>query len=169
MSLSVDKVKWLPLATFTVLCMVWAWFYRVDSVLNEYGKARPEWVLLLDGFILLPIIYWFCIKDKRQAVIKILSYSCLVVLIGSFLIPEQEKAIWQQLELGRYAVVGAFLVIELVAVYTVITLMKVVLSRAVDIDNEIERVVNRIWFVGSLKIFYIRSASLDVCIIRKPH
>lgn len=95
----------LPFLFLVCISTWWGFYYQSNSKLNDYGSANFEWLFLLDALIVLPIICFFCAKDKKEGVLKAVVLSCLAVLIGSYVIPEQSKLIWHYLENGRYFVV----------------------------------------------------------------
>ncbi len=108
----------IPLIFLVCVSIFWGFYYASNSSLNDFGAANYEWLFLIDGLLVLPLLCFLCIKDKKQAVIKALVMGCLVVLIGSYIIPEPSKFIWHYLESGRYVVLLAFLLFEVVAIST---------------------------------------------------
>ena len=86
--------KNVPLLYLAVICVFWTYFYLSASFINTYGAEKPEWLLLIDGLLVLPILCFFCLKDKKEATIKALIYSCLIIFLGSFIIPENSKFLW---------------------------------------------------------------------------
>lgn len=136
----------LPLLFLIGVSIFWGYYYQSNSALNDYGAANFEWLYLIDGLLVLPILCFLCIKNKKEALLKSVLYGCLVVLIGSYIVPEQSKLIWHYLESGRYLVVAMILVFELIAISTVYLSIKAALNRRVDPDLAISEPIKR--FLG---------------------
>lgn len=136
----------LPLLFLIVISIWWAFYYQSNSFLNDFGNANFEWLFLIDGLIVLPILCWFCIADKKEAVLKIVVYSSLVVFIGSFIIPATSKLIWPYLESGRYIALLALVLIEVTAIITVSMAIHAALKGDTDPDIAISSPVKR--FLG---------------------
>ena len=134
----------LPLIVLIVISISWAIYYRGQHFYNEYGQAKFEWLYFIDGLIVLPLCCWFCIDDKKQAFIKAALYCCLVVLIGSVIIPEQQKFIWHYLETGRYIVLAGFIILEIVTILTVIFAVKQALTHRQDPDLAIIQPIEKL-------------------------
>lgn len=109
------------LLIISVFC---SYFYQSSNGLNQQGQIKPEWLLLIDGLIVLPILCFFCIDDKKEASLKAVIYACLIILLGSFVIPESSKIIWHYLESGRYLALAGFILLEITTVLTVIFAIK---------------------------------------------
>ncbi|VAW45595.1 hypothetical protein MNBD_GAMMA02-1353 [hydrothermal vent metagenome] len=135
-----------PLLFLVGISIFWGYYYQSNSRLNDFGAANYEWLFLLDGLLVLPILCFLCIKDKKQAAIKAVVMSCLVVLIGSYIIPEQNKFIWYYLESGRYVVLALFLLFEITAIVTVFLAIKAALNQGADADLAISQPIKR--FLG---------------------
>lgn len=136
--------KKVPLLFLLVISGFWAYFYQSSSFLNDFGSSKPEWLLLIDGLIVLPILCLVFIKDKKEAFLKAVVYSCLIILLGSFIIPESSKLIWRYLEAGRYVALGLFVVAEITTIITVIFAIKASLSIQQDPDLAISEPIERI-------------------------
>lgn len=119
--------KHIPLFFLILISAFWSYFYQASFWLNEYGEHKPEWLLLIDGLIVLPLLCFLFIKDKKEAAIKAALYSCLVILLGSYVIPESSKSIWHDLELGRYVLLFMFLTVEIIAIATAVIAIKTAL------------------------------------------
>lgn len=144
----------IPLLFLVSICCWWGFYYNSYSPLNDFGAANFEWLFLLDGFLMLPILCFFCIKNKKEAGIKAVVYSCLVILVGSYIIPEQNKLIWNYLESGRYLVLAIFLFFELSAVLTVYLAIRIALYQKTDPDLAIQKPIKNFLGDGSLsKVF----------------
>ena len=87
-------------------------------------RAVPEWTLLFDFTVTLPLIYWWLYRPAfKKMLVRWLSLAMLSIFIGRYIIPEQTKDIFHALEDYRYIslalgaaaeiAVGAFLVYKL--------------------------------------------------------
>lgn len=146
----------LPFAFLLIISIFGAYFYQSSSWLNMNGQIKPEWLLLIDGFIVLPILCFICIKNKKEASIKAIAYICLVVLLGSVVIPESSKIIWHYLESGRYIALAAFILFELTTIFTVIFAIRGALELDQDpdlaISKPIEKALGQTSFTNILNI-----------------
>jgi len=129
--------KNIPFVFLAVICAFWTFFYQSSNVLNEYGVEKPEWLLLIDGLIVLPILCFLCVKDKKEAAIKAIAYSCLIILLGSFIIPESSRVAWPYLEALRYIAIAAFILLEVATIFTVFFAIKASLTKEKDPDMAI--------------------------------
>ena len=142
--------KHIPLIFLIFASAWWGYFYQSRNFMNDYGASKPEWLYLIDGFIVLPFLCYICIKDKKLAALKSLAYAGIVVLIGSYVIPEQNKYIWIYLESGRYLLVFMFLAFEAMAVATVMVSIKALFSEGRDPDRAITDSVYRVFGHGNI-------------------
>ena len=131
------SVKRLPFLFLLCLIAVYSWFYSSPSFINEYGTYKPEWPLLIDAFITLPLICYVFLTDKKQATIKAIAYCALLILFGAYFIPAQQKLIWHYLEQARYLVLALVLFIEVVVVASVIAAIKADLNTHTDPDESL--------------------------------
>ncbi len=138
----------IPLIMLAVTCCSYLFFYLVPSPISEGGRYRPEWPLLVDGLILLPLVCFLCIPDKKEATLKAASYSILIVLLGAYLIPAESKVVWSTLEQARFVALAAFVVLEISAIYTVFTTIKVLLSNQSDPDKALSNAVTKTFGKG---------------------
>ena len=136
--------KNIPFIFLTIICIFWAFFYQSSNALNEYGTEQPEWLLLIDGLIVLPVLCFLCVKDKKEATIKAVAYACLIVLVGSFVIPESSKVIWPYLESLRYLAIAAFIALEVTTIFTVFFAIKASLIKEKDPDMSISEPIEKI-------------------------
>lgn len=134
----------IPLFFLIIVSLWWAFYYQSNSVLNDFGAANFEWLYLIDGLLVLPILCFLCLKDKKQAALKALIYSCLVILVGSLIIPESSKVIWPYLESGRYLVVAVFIVFEIVAMACVYLAIRTALLNDKDPDIAIDKPIKKL-------------------------
>lgn len=142
--------KNVPFIFLLVISACWAFFYQSSNVMNDFGTEKSEWLLFIDGLIVLPLLCFWCIKNKKEATIKALAYGCLVILLGSFVIPESSKLIWHYLESGRYLAVAAFLAFELITIFTVFFAIKASLTKEEDPDMAISQPIENILGKGSI-------------------
>ncbi|MTJ01539.1 hypothetical protein [Idiomarina piscisalsi] len=129
----------VPFLFLVCISIWWAFYYQSDSKLNDYGSANFEWLFLLDALVMLPIICFLCVKDRKEALLKSIILMCLAVFIGSYIIPEQSKLIWHYLESGRYFVLAVILLFEIVAILTVYLAIKAAIGKRQDPDTSIEK------------------------------
>ena len=127
--------KNIPFIFLAVISVFWAFYYKSSNALNGYGLEKPEWLLLIDGLVVLPILCFWFIKDKKKAAIKAAAYSCLIILLGSFVIPESSKVVWPYLESLRYLAIAAFIVLEIITFLTVFFAIKASLSKEEDANS----------------------------------
>jgi len=135
--------RFIPLGFLLFVSLFWAWFYQTDSWWNDYGQAKSEMLFFIEVFCTLPILCFFLVKDKKEALLKSLLLVSLGVFIGSFIIPESNKYLWSYLENGRYLVLAVFFLLEVVAVATVVLAIRVALKGAVDPDVAITQSVEK--------------------------
>ncbi|GEK07940.1 hypothetical protein [Pseudoalteromonas peptidolytica] len=136
----------LPLIFLVCISLWWGFYYQSNGSLNDYGSANFEWLFLLDALIVLPIICFFCVEDRKEAFLKSVILVCLAVLIGSYIIPEQSKLIWHYLENGRYVLLAITLAFELAAILTVYLAIKAAICKSEDPDQAIEKPIKK--YVG---------------------
>jgi len=140
----------IPFIFLLVVSVFWAFFYQSSNVLNGFGSDKPEWLLLIDGLIVLPILCFLCVEDKKEAAIKSVAYTCLIVLLGSFVIPESSKVVWPYLESLRYLFVVAFVVLEVATICTVFFAIKASLDKNKDPDIAISQPIEKIIGKGAI-------------------
>jgi len=63
--------KRIPLLFLLCISIFWAFFYQSSTIFNDFGHYKLEWLLLIDGLIVLPFLCWLFIKDKKEAVITV--------------------------------------------------------------------------------------------------
>ena len=135
----------IPLV-FLIVTSIWWWFYYSSSnVFNEFGNAKYEWLFMLDGLLVLPVLCIFCELDKQKAILKAVVLCCASVFIGCFIIPEQNKVIFSYLESSRYLVLAIIFVFEISALITVCLAARASLLRKEDPDLAISNPVKRIF------------------------
>lgn len=68
----------------------------------QFG-AVPEWALLVDFTITLPLIYWWLYRPTaKKMLVRWLSLTMLAIFIGRYIIPEQSKSAFHVLEEYRF-------------------------------------------------------------------
>lgn len=133
----------IPFLFLVCISIWWGFYYQSNGKLNDYGSANFEWLFLLDALVMLPVISFFCVKDKKEALLKSVALMCLAVFVGSYIIPEQNKLIWHYLESGRYFVLAVILLFELVAILTVYLAIKAAIGKSEDPDLSIEKPIKK--------------------------
>ena len=134
----------IPFIFLVSISLFWAFFYQSSTWINDYGTSKSEWLLIVDGLIVLPILCFIFIEDKKEALIKSITYSCLIVLLGSLVIPDSSKFVWSYLESGRYALIVLFLVVEIITISTVIFAIRVSLGKSMDPDLSISAPIEKL-------------------------
>lgn len=142
--------KKIPFIFLLVISCFWSFYYQSSNFLNSYGNEKSEWFLFIDGLIVLPLLCFIFIQSKKEATIKALAYCCLIVLLGSFVIPESSKLIWGYLESARYLFIAAFVVLEVITIFTVFFAIKASLTKEKDPDLAISQPVENILGKGSI-------------------
>ena len=140
----------MPLMLLLVMAMTWSFYYLSNGAWNDFGRTKPEWMLLIDGLLFLPLVCFYCIDDKKQAAIKAVVYASLMVLLGSYLIPDGNKQLWHYLESGRFVVIALFVVFEVMTMLTVFFAIKASLSKTIDPDSAIIQPIEK--FLGQGKL-----------------
>ena len=140
-----DSIKQkLPLLFLLLISVSWGFYYQGEHWLNDYGVANVEWLYLIDALLVLPLLCFICIKDKKQAAIKAAVLCSLAVLVGSYIIPAQSKLVWHYLESGRYLLVALFLLFELAAMLTVYLAIRSALKQQAEPDLAISQPIERL-------------------------
>lgn len=140
----------LPLLLLLTLVITSSFYYLSNGGWNDFGQTKPEWMLLIDGLLFLPLVCFYCINDKKQAAFKAIIYASMMVLLGSYLIPEANKHLWHYLESGRFVIITLFVIFELVTILTVFFAIKATLNKTIDPDLAISRPIES--FIGQGKL-----------------
>jgi hypothetical protein len=140
----------IPLIFIFTITIFWSYFYQSSNYFNDFSTQKPEWLLLIDGLIVLPILCFICIKDKKEAVLKALVYACLIILLGSFIIPESSKFIWHLFESTRYWLLAGFVIAEVVTLITVFIAVRASLNKDLDPDKAIVEPIENILGSGMI-------------------
>lgn len=103
---------------FALLCLAvlaaggWAIEYH-----RRQGMAVPEWPLLVDLFVVLPLAYLLLVRPTaRQAGLGLLALGSLGVLFGSIVLPAEDKVVWLWLEPLRWVALAALVAWQAVAI-----------------------------------------------------
>ena len=152
--------KNFPLLFLIAISLLWTLYYSSNNWINGFGTQKHEWLLLIDGLLVIPLVCFYCLKDDlKAAILKSIVYVSLIILLGSFIIPQAQKHVWLYLESLRYVVLFAFVLLEVVTIFTVIIAIKSSLNQDKDPDLAIkEPIVKRLGqsFVTSLLEFEAR-------------
>ena len=140
----------VPLLLLLLISVTASFYYLNNGVWNDYGQTKPEWMLLIDGLLFLPLVCFYCIDDKKQAALKAVVYASLMVLLGSYLIPDGNKQLWHYLESGRFVVIALFVVFEVITMLTVFFAIKASLSKTIDPDSAIIQPIEKLLGQGKL-------------------
>ena len=124
----------IPLLFLVAISLWWAFYYQSNSVLNDFGSATYEWLFFIDALVMLPILCFVCVKNRKEALLKAVVLCSIAILVGSFIIPQTSKLIWPYLELGRYLVLAAVVLLELSVLLTVYVSIKAALNQNIDPD-----------------------------------
>lgn len=135
----------LPLLFLISISIWWGFYYQSNSSLNNFGAANYEWLYLLDGLLVLPVLCFLCIEDKKLALLKALILSGLAVLVGSYIIPEPNKLVWNYLESARYLMIAGVVLVEIIAILTVYLAIKSALNKRLDPDLAISKPIQRLF------------------------
>lgn len=142
--MNINVKEKLPLLFLLAISLSWGFYYQGEHWFNNYGAANFEWLFLLDALLVLPLLCFVCIKDKKQAAVKAAILCGLAVLVGSYIIPAQSKLIWNYLESGRYLLLALILMFELVAVLTVYLAISTALRQKSEPELAISRPIHRL-------------------------
>jgi len=125
----------IPLLFLIFISFFWSYYYMHSLWFNDYGKAKNEWWLMIDIFITTPLVcFYFLGKNRKQALIKSLAFMALLILLGSYIIPSEEKHLWKYLENMRYVGIVAVILFELLMIGTVVFAIKSAFKQDNDPD-----------------------------------
>lgn len=136
---------------FLIVVSLWWWFYYASSnAFNGFGAEKHEWLFMLDTLLVLPILCFICEDDKQKALLKFAMLCSSAVFIGSVIIPEQNKVLFQYLESGRYVVLAIVLLLELTAVITVVLAVRGLLAINEDPDIALQKPIDNMLGTSAL-------------------
>ena len=128
-----------PLLFLITISVLWTLYYSTNNWINGFGTQKQEWWLLIDGLLVIPLVCFYCLKDDlKEAVFKSMLYVSLIILLGSFIIPQAQKHVWLYLESLRYVALFAFVLLEVITIFAVVVAIKSALDQDKDPDLAIE-------------------------------
>lgn len=143
MKLQLSK-KNFPLLYFLFVAISWYYYYTTNTWINGFGQDKHEGFLLIDTFITIPLVCFYCFwKDKKIASIKTTAFVSSLILLGSYIIPQAQKHLWLYLENLRYLIIFAFVLFEIISVYTVLLAIKSSLNLKQDPDVAIAQPIDK--------------------------
>ena len=138
--IKIIKKKNIPLLFLIGATVFWSYYYTTINWFNDYGENKREVWLLIDTLFTLPLLCFYCFwDDKKTAAIKTIVYISFLVLLGSYIIPELQKIAWLYLENLRYVAIIGFVVMEIIAVFTVIFAISTSFNNSCDPDEVITK------------------------------
>ena len=143
----------IPFIFLISISLFWGIYYQGKHPLNDFGKANFEWLYLLDSLIVLPVLCLILIKNKKEAAFKALMLCSLAILVGSYIIPEQNKFLMNYLEQGRYGLLALIVILELSALIPVYLAIKSALSQQTDPDIAVERPIKKLFKQSAIANF----------------
>lgn len=157
---SIITQKNFPLFFLVLISLFWSYYYSGEHWFNDYGQQKGELWLLIECFITIPLVCFYCYwHDIKTALLKSVVYISLIILLGSFIIPSENKVIWLYLESARYVLLMAFVVLEITAIITVALAIKSTLNSDQDPDQAIETPLLKVFgdsFAAGLLTFEAR-------------
>lgn len=147
------KRERIPLYYLIIVSLWWSFYYQSNSYINDFGKANFEYLYLIDGLLVLPILCLWLIKDKKEAIFKTLAYGGLVIFIAGFIIPDEEKFLIKSLEPLKYIASFLILFLEVGAFVIIIFALRSAISVGKDPDESIERPIKSLFgnsFIGEI-------------------
>jgi hypothetical protein len=85
------------------------------------GQAAPEWPIAVDLLLNVPLLYLgLNFRHGSGLIWRVAAIAGIGVLLGSFIIPQESKQLWLVLELLRYVMIGAVLLVQLGVVASVV-------------------------------------------------
>jgi hypothetical protein len=125
----------VPLFFLIFISFFWTYYYTHDIWFNDYGKSKNELWLMIDIFITMPLVcFYFLGKNRKQALIKSLAFMGLLILLGSYIIPSEEKHLWKYLENMRFVGIIAAVLFELFIISTFVFAIKSAFNQNKDPD-----------------------------------
>ncbi len=135
----------IPLFFLISISIFWSYFYTHSIWLNDYGKTKNESWLMIDIFITTPLVcFYFLGKNRKQALIKSIAFMGLLILLGSYIIPSEEKHFWKYLENMRFVGIIAAVLFELFIISTVIFAIKSAFNQNKDPDLAINEPLEKL-------------------------
>ncbi len=144
-----------PLIFLICISIFWCFYYQTSNSFNDFGASNFEWLYLVDSLLVMPLLCFIWIENKKEAALKATLLGCLAIIIGSFIIPEQSKVIWHSLESGRYLILVIFLIFEVIAILTVYLAIKTALQKDLDPDIAIAVPIQRMLGKGVVAQLFV--------------
>jgi hypothetical protein len=96
--------------------------YAISGMYHAQTRAAvPEWVVGFDLLVLVPAIYLLLKRPPlKPALLATFALVSLGVLVGSFVVPQQDKQAWLVLENLRWVYLGALVLLQLALIGSVV-------------------------------------------------
>lgn len=96
--------------------------YAISGMYRAQTRAAvPEWVVGFDLLVLVPVAYLLLKRPPlKQALLALFALVSLGVLVGSFVIPQQDKQAWLVLENLRWVYLGGLVLLQLALIVSVV-------------------------------------------------
>ncbi|WP_394205215.1 hypothetical protein [Shewanella waksmanii] len=144
MSQALKYKPMMPLLITLLLISSWVINFHVASPLNDMGLAQLEWLYLVDILIVVPVVCFWAIADKRTAAIKSAAYISLLLLIGTVIIPTEQQQLLPQLSPLRYLILALILAIEVISIVLVVLAVNTALKAKSDPDQALTSAVSKL-------------------------
>lgn len=163
-----------PISVLLVMLTAWWAFLHYSPFLSTTQPSNTasnnEWLFLLDALITLPLACLLLIKDKKKALIKGVLLASLALVVGSYLLPNEQQHWLPALMDVRFVVLGLMVALEVITIISVLTLIRTEFNAGNDLDSAIlkgissfipEGVVQKImWFEGRMWACLLMSKTL---------
>lgn len=114
--------------------------FNVANPLNRHGHGMPEWPLLVDLLVTLPLLdYLLCRPAPKAWLLKYAALLSLGILFGSYAIPADGKVLWPALEQGRNVLAILFALGEVAFLAYLAVQIRAMLRRSGEIDAILAR------------------------------
>lgn len=153
-----------------IAAIVYVGNYAIVQWAPLAGAASvPEWPLAVDFFIMLPVLGFMLLRPSfKRGLLLFIGLFSFGVLIGSFLIPAEDKFLWKHLEQLRWLC----LIMVLVAQFSVIALAATEIYRnrhASNMETAIERVLAERFGPAQLQRWLLAEARVwSYALVRSP-
>lgn len=130
---------------FTALLLYAGNFLIVNTYTKLTAGPIPEWPIGFDLLILVPLLYVLMTKPSaKKAIVVIFALASIGILVGSYIIPQEDKIAWLTLQKVRWIYIG------------VLALAQAALIASLVMD------IRRNWQSGNLESAVSRSISSRV-------
>ncbi len=132
------RAFWFALAVALVLLGNTTLLHWSDNPLLV-GQTTPDWPYFFDFLVTLPLLYAVLFRPGWRQLLQVLV-ACFAAsyLLGHWLIPDQYKLLWQQLDWLRYGVLAGIVAVELLLTWRVLRLLFSALRLRAFEDDAIE-------------------------------